>query len=362
MINLMKQERVSKVLMELKNRGISQMVVSDPAAIFYLTEKWIYPGERMLVLYLNTNGEHKLFINELFPMYEDIGIEKVWFNDDDDSVEILSKHIQDGNVIGVDKNWPARFLLKLMEFKKESSFVNGSLVLDNVRSCKDKEEKQLMREASAINDLAVDQVIKNISKLQSEENMGQELLGIYKKLGAQGYSFDPIIAYGKNAADPHHEPDASMIKEGNSVIIDIGCKKNSYCSDMTRTVFYKNVSDRDREVYNTVLEANKRAISVIKPGVRFCDIDKAARSYIESKGYGKYFTHRTGHSIGIDCHEFGDVSAVNTNPVEKGMVFSIEPGIYISGEVGVRIEDLVLVTEEGCEVLNKYSKELIVVE
>lgn len=362
MNNFMKQERVNQILNELKNRGISQMVVSDPAAIFYLTGKWIYPGERMLVLYLNTNGEHKLFINELFPMYEDIGIEKVWFNDDDDSVEILSKYIQDGNVIGIDKNWPARFLLRLMELKKENSFVNGSVVLDNVRSRKDEEEKQLMREASKINDLAVDEVIKNINKLQSEEKMGQELLGIYKKLGAQGYSFDPIIAYGKNAADPHHEPDASMIKEGNSVIIDIGCKKSSYCSDMTRTVFYKNVSDRDKEVYNTVLEANKRAESMIKPGVRFCDIDKAARSYIESKGYGKYFTHRTGHSIGIDCHEFGDVSAVNTNTVEEGMVFSIEPGIYISGEVGVRIEDLVLVTEDGCEVLNKYSKELIVVE
>ena len=129
---------------------------------------------------------------------------------------------------------------------------------------------------------------------------------------------------------------------------------------MTRTVFLKEASDKAKEVFEIVLEANKRAINTVKPGVRFCDIDAAARDYIASKGYGEYFTHRTGHSIGIDVHDYGDVSAINKDVVEPGMIFSIEPGIYLPGEIGVRIEDLVLVTEDGCEVLNKADKEICI--
>ena len=131
---------------------------------------------------------------------------------------------------------------------------------------------------------------------------------------------------------------------------------------MTRTVFYKYASEHSKEVYNVVLEANKRGIEKVKAGVRFCDIDEAARDYITKKGYGKYFTHRLGHSIGIDVHDFGDVSSANTDIVQPGQIFSIEPGIYIPGEVGVRIEDLVIATEDGCEVLNHYPKDLIIVE
>lgn len=358
----MNEARLKRVLWEMEAKNIPQMLVSDPAAIFYLTGKWIHPGERMLALYINVNGNNKLFINELFPVYEDLGVEKVWFNDTQDAVEIVSRYVDKEKPMGVDKNWPARFLLRLMELKGGSTFVNGSVILDRVRMCKDENERDLMREASRINDLAVDRMIKLIPQLYTEKKMAQELQSIYEDLGAEGFSFEPIIAYGANAADPHHEPDNSTVKEGDSIIIDIGCKKNSYCSDMTRTVFYKNVSSKAKEVYNIVLEANKRAIEIVKPGVRFCDIDNAAREYIEKAGYGKYFTHRTGHSIGIEVHDFGDVSSINNDRVEPGMIFSIEPGIYLPGEVGVRIEDLVLVTEDGCEVLNKYDKELIVVE
>lgn len=358
----MKQERLNKVLKEMENKNTPQILISDSAAIFYLTGKWIHVGERMLALYISVKGNHKLFINELFPVYEDLGVEKIWFNDTQDPVEIVSRYVDKEKPMGVDKNWPARFLLRLMELKGGSTFLNGSLILDRVRMCKDEQEKQLMREASKLNDLAVSRMIKLIPEMHSEKKMAQILSNIYEELGADGYSFDPIIAYGINGADPHHEVDNSMVKEGNSVIIDIGCKKASYCADMTRTVFYKYASQKDKEIYNVVLEANKKAIDIIKPGVRFCDIDAAARVHIEAAGYGKYFTHRTGHSIGIEVHDFGDVSSVNMDRVEPGMIFSIEPGIYLQGEVGVRIEDLVLVTEDGCEILNKYDKELIIVE
>ncbi len=156
--------------------------------------------------------------------------------------------------------------------------------------------------------------------------------------------------------------DDTPLKKGDSIVIDMGCMYQGYCSDMTRTVFYQDVSEKQKEVYQLVLEANIAAEAIIKPGVRLCDIDKAARDVIEKAGYGPHFNHRTGHFIGREVHEYGDVSANFDMPVKEGMIFSIEPGIYIEGEFGVRIEDLVLVTEDGCEILNHYPKDLIVIE
>ncbi|MCG0275419.1 MAG: Xaa-Pro peptidase family protein [Thermosediminibacteraceae bacterium] len=358
----MNKERLNNVLKEMEKQDIPQLIISDPASIFYLTGKWIHPGERMLVLYLNINGDRKLFINELFPLYEDLGVEKIIYNDTQDSVELLAKHVEAGKPLGVDKNWPARFLLRLMELKSNCKFVIGSNIIDRVRMRKDATEIELMRQSSKINDIAVGKIIELIPQKYTEKKMSKIVMEIYEELGAEGCSFDPIIAYGANAADPHHSPGNFTVKEGDCVIIDIGCIKDSYCSDITRTVFYKKVSDEAAKIYNIVLEANKRAIDAVKPGVRFCDIDAAARKYIENAGYGKYFTHRTGHSIGIEVHEFGDVSAANTERVQPGMIFSIEPGIYIPGSVGVRIEDLVVVTEDGCEVLTGYDKNLTVIE
>ena len=144
-------------------------------------------------------------------------------------------------------------------------------------------------------------------------------------------------------------------------IVDIGGKYNSYCSDMTRTVFIgKEPSKEHADIYNIVKSANEKAISIIKEGVKFSDIDNAARNIIKDAGYGEYFTHRTGHSIGIEVHDFGDVSAVNHEEVKAGMIFSVEPGIYLKDNIGVRIEDLVLVTKDGCEVLNSVTKEIVV--
>ncbi|MBP2650290.1 MAG: peptidase [Firmicutes bacterium] len=358
----MNQVRLNKVLQGMENSNIPQMVICDPSSIFYLTGKWIFPGERMLALYLTLIGKHKLFVNELFSGMGEAPVETIWFNDTQNGVEVLAPYIKDGEPIGIDKAWTANFLLRLMKIKNTNSFVNGSRLVDSVRMCKDKNEQRLMREASRINELAIDSVIKLIPRNYYERQVAQLLPGIYAGLGAENCAFDPIIAYGANGADSHHEPGNCLIKPGNSVIVDIGCRKDGYCSDMTRTVFYKYVSDAARKIYNTVLEANQRAIDVVKPGVRFCDIDAAARNHIEAAGYGKLFTHRTGHSIGLDVHEFGDVSATNIDTVQPGMIFSIEPSIKIPGEYGVRIEDLVLVTQDGVEILNKYDKKLIIVE
>ncbi|MGG2467256.1 M24 family metallopeptidase [Paraclostridium bifermentans] len=357
----MKTQRLNAVLDQMKKNSIDQMLISDPYAIFYLTGKMIHPGERLLALYINVNGNNKMFINELFPVTEDLGVEMVWFNDTQNSVEIVSNGLDQVGTIGVDKNWPAKFLLALMDLCPNCKFVNSSYIVDTLRSSKDEEEKDLMRKASALNDEAMKRLKDTINADLTEKQLANKLSGIYEDLGADGFSFSPIIGFGPTGADPHGTPGDRKVKAGDAIILDIGCVKDNYCSDMTRTVFYKEAPEKAKEVFEIVLESNKRAIALVKPGVRFCDIDAAARDYITEKGYGKYFTHRTGHSIGLECHDMGDVSSVNTDCVQEGMIFSVEPGIYLPGEFGVRIEDLVLVTKDGHENLNKHDKELVIV-
>lgn len=358
----MKSERLNNIILKLKENDISQMLISDPASIFYLTGKMISPGERFLALLVKANGENKIFINSLFTVPEDLGIEKIWFSDEEEPCEIASKYIDKDKILGIDKNLPARFLLRLMELDSAAGYKNTSVCVDTVRSCKDDEEIILMREASRVNDEAMAELKTRVRDGMTERELASQLKEIYARMGAYEYSFDPLVGFGECAAVGHYEAGNTKLCEGDCILIDMGCIKDGYCSDMTRTFFYKKVSDEHRKVYETVLKAQKAAEAMIKPGVRFCDIDKTARDIITQAGYGDKFTHRLGHSIGIECHEYGDVSSVNKNVVEEGMIFSIEPGIYLEGEMGVRIEDLVLVTHDGAEILNHYDKELQIID
>lgn len=357
----MNEKRLQKILENMKNNNITQLIVTSPSSIYYLTGKWIESGERMCAIFINSKGLKKLIINELFPITEDVGFDIINFNDNENPIEKLIPFIDKESVLGVDKNWQASFLIKLMESIKTISIINGSFIIDETRMVKAADEIQLMEAASKVNDKAVEELIESIDKGSTEINLAKRLGEIYQKLGTEQFSFEPLIAFGKNGAEPHHSTDSSVLKKGDSIIIDIGGKTNGYCSDMTRTVFFGEASEKQKEVYNLVLEANLKGIQAVKPGVKFSDIDNAARNVIEQAGYGKYFTHRTGHNIGIDVHEPTDVSAVNHSEVKEGMIFSIEPGIYLPNEFGVRIEDLVLVTKDGCKVLNNYTKELKVI-
>ena len=357
----MKLSRTNKILEKMKQQGINQALISDPYSIFYLTEYLENPGERFFAVLLDENGDHKLVINALFPLEKDLGLEKVVYSDTDNPIELLAKIIPNGSVVGIDKVLPARFLLPLMNHLPENKFVDVSQIVDRVRMIKDEEEKELMRRASLLNDAACQRVINSISEIKSEKDVAKDLLAIHEELKVDGLSFDPIIAYGANGANPHGTVGDRYVKSGDAIIIDMGGIKDNYCSDMTRTVFWKQPSEKAREVFEIVLEAQKRGVATVKPGVRFCDIDAACRDYITEKGYGEFFTHRTGHHIGLECHEYGDISSINETRCEPGMIFSIEPGIYLPGEFGVRIEDLVLVTEDGCEVLNKLNKELVII-
>jgi len=354
-------KRIEKLRDLMKEKELQQLLVTDTASIFYLTGRWIDSGERLLVLMIRQSGKPVLFINELFPEKESDDLDFIWVKDTTDSISMLAEKIEKDKVLGIDKNWPSGFLIRLMETTGSSKVVNSSLLLDLIRSQKDEEEIQFMKDVSKMNDDAMSMLIDAINEEHTEKDMEDILKEIYNNLGADGFSFTPIIAYGKNGANPHHENSQRLLKEGDSIILDIGCKKDHYSADMTRTVFFIELSEKAKEVYETVLEANMKAIEKVKPGVRFSDIDAAARKVIEEKGYGKYFTHRTGHSIGIEVHEYGDVSSSNDDLLKPGMIFSVEPGIYLEGELGVRIEDLVLVTEDGYETLNKYPKELQII-
>ena len=358
----MDQGKVTRVLKSMEEHDVPQMIVSDPVAIFYLTGKWIFPGERLLALYLNVNGNHKFVINKLFPQEGDLGVDIIYYDDIEDGVEILSKYVEKDKTMGIDKTWPSKFLIRLQELGGGSKFVNGSPIIDYIRMIKDEKEQDLMRKSSKINDVAMEKIIPWVAKGLTEKELNAKMREIYKELGCEDVSFDPITAYGHGAAAPHHVTDDSKGKRGDCVILDIGGFKDNYASDMTRTVFIGEVSDRAKEIYDIVVEANRRGIEAAKPGARMCDVDLAARNYIEEKGFGEYFTHRTGHSIGLEDHEFGDVSSVNTDIIQVGQCFSVEPGIYLPDEnIGVRIEDLVIITEDGCEVLNDFTKDLIIV-
>ena len=192
----------------------------------------------------------------------------------------------------------------------------------------------------------------------TEREVAEFIDAQFRAHGCEGPSFTTIVSFGANAADPHHEPDDTVLKEGDCVLFDMGCVKSRYCSDMTRTWFCGQPTEKQAAVHDLVRRANEAAEALIKPGVRLCELDAAARDLITEAGYGAYFNHRLGHFIGQTDHEKGDVSSANTAVARPGMIFSIEPGVYLPGEFGVRVEDLVLVTETGCEVLNRNDKRL----
>ncbi len=355
------EERVSRVLHNMEEMGLEQMIISDPPSVFYLTGRWILPNERLLALYLNKNGNNKLFINKLFTVDGDIGIEKVWFSDTDPACRMIADCTDHEKPLGIDKKMAARFLLELMELGAGSSYKTASECVDGARRIKDGEEKEKMILASRLNDEAMGRFRGLIKEGVTELEVAAGMCAIYKELGTEGPSFGPLVSFGANAAIGHHKPDGTVLKDGDCVLFDVGCKKDSYCSDMTRTFFYKSASEKGREVYEIVKKANLAAQAAMKPGMKFCEIDKVARDIITEAGYGPYFTHRLGHCIGIEVHDAGDVSSANQDVVQEGMIFSCEPGIYLPGELGVRIEDLMLITADGAVSLNRDSKEMEII-
>ncbi|MGM9603957.1 MAG: M24 family metallopeptidase [Faecousia sp.] len=341
-------ESISRLVGRLKEKNLDAALVSDPNAICYFTGTRFSPGERLLALVVKRDGSFRLFVNQLFPYNGAVPIR--WYSDAQDGVEILAQELT--GAVAVDKSFPARFLLRLQALKPELKLILGT-VIDEVKAVKTPEEQQKMIRASQVNDSVMAQVAELIQVGKSEAQLRDEIDEIFRRV-SQGNSFDTIVAYGDHAADPHGVPGDRRLRAAEAVVVDMGCVVDGYCSDMTRTFFVGE--NPEREIYDTVLRANLAGIAAVKPGIPFREIDLAARRVIEEAGYGAYFIHRLGHGIGMEVHEPFDVSATDEVIVEEGMCFSIEPGIYIPGRVGIRIEDLVCVTKDGCRVLNAFPK------
>lgn len=250
-----------------------------------------------------------------------------------------------------------------LNYRKKLKGVNFkpvSGIAEKMRMIKDKDEIKIIKKAVKIANSVFKEFIKTIMVAQTENEMEWNLLSITHRLGGDGFSFPPIICFGKNTADVHHAKSNNKLKRGDKILIDFGIKYKGYCTDMTRMIYTKKPSDDEIAIYNLVLKANETAIKAIKVGMKASDLDKSVRDVIEKTGYGKYFGHATGHGIGLDVHELPKISEdIKENPnkskIERGMVFTIEPGIYsdkLNG--GIRIEDMVYVNEKGkAEVLTK---------
>ncbi len=356
----MNQSRIDRVAANMAREGLSQILVTAPASVFYLTGTWVSPGERMLALLVKGDGSAVLYANRLFALSESVDFPLVEFDDTEDPIAMLASAVSEGE-LGIDKFWPSQFTIRLMQARPDVRPVLGSRPVDEARMLKDAEELALMREASRKNDETLRRTIEGLREGMTEREVAAMYNAIGKELGASGPSFDTLICFGPNCAEPHHSSDDTVLRRGDSVICDVGLTWNRYCSDMTRTVFFGEPTDEQRRVYEIVERANAAGRAAVRPGVPMKEFDRAARKVIEDAGYGKYFIHRTGHGIGLETHEPPDCSATSEVIARPGMVFSIEPGIYLPGRFGVRVEDLVAVTEDGCETLNALTKEMRVV-
>lgn len=236
----------------------------------------------------------------------------------------------------------------------------ASVLLENLRASKDAEEVEAMIAAQRIAERALEETLAFLKPGRTEKEVAAYLEYKMISFGAEKKSFDTIVASGPNSSMPHAVPGDRKIQKGDFVTIDFGCKVCGYCSDTTRTVAVGEPTEEMRKVYNVVLQAQLAGIDAARAGLPGREIDAAARSVIQDAGYGEYFGHSFGHSLGIEIHENPNLTPSNAEPMPAGAVVSAEPGIYLPGKFGVRIEDVLILTDEGCVNITKYPKELII--
>lgn len=312
--------------------------------------------------YINTKGDKYLFVDSRY-------------------IEVASKECTDSNVMLIERDV---FYVKLNEVLKETGakvigFEADQLVvakyevykanidaelkglsLEKARMIKTTDEVNLMKKAAEITDKAYSYVLSVAKAGMSEKELELKILNFVLEQGADGFSFDPIIASGTRSSMPHGVPTDKKFENGDLVTLDFGVFYKGYASDMTRTFLIgDNLDPKLDEIYHIVKGAQEAAVAAIKPGMKAIEVDKVARDYITDKGYGEYFTHGTGHSLGLEIHEFPYVNTKDNTVLEPGMIITVEPGIYLPDFGGVRIEDDVLVTKDGHEVITHSDKNLL---
>ena len=225
-----------------------------------------------------------------------------------------------------------------------------------LRRIKTKEEISKIREASCLTEKALQELLQQVKIGMNERELALELEWIMREKGAEKPAFELIVAVGENSALPHYRPYPGdrEVREGDLLLFDIGTRFEGYCSDMTRTVVVGQASPQAREIYDVVLRANRAGLAVVRPGVSGVNVDAAAREIIAEAGHKDHFGHGLGHGVGLEVHEGPSLSPMSEDTLQAGMVVTVEPGIYLPGALGVRIEELVAITEEGCEVLTSF--------
>lgn len=234
-------------------------------------------------------------------------------------------------------------------------------IVENIAAVKDQSELDALQCAVDITDRVFDIILPEIKAGVTEKHIAARISYLFKQEGGDGDSYDPIIASGANGALPHATPSDNIVKHGDFIVMDFGALYKGYHADMTRTIVVGEASDRHQEIYNIVLESQLAGIAYAKSGIKCSDLDKACRDVIESKGYGDLFMHSTGHGLGLEVHTMPRISSVNHNMLEENNVITIEPGIYIAGWGGVRIEDDCVIEKASCRPMNQSTKELVIV-
>lgn len=252
--------------------------------------------------------------------------------------------------------------LLVWERELEVEFVSTKDWVFGMRVVKTEAEIDRIRKAAAISDQTLAAVIPKIKPGVTEAEIALELEFVMRKLGAEAVAFDPIVGSGPRGALPHALPGSRQFTHGDFIVIDMGCVYQGYCSDMTRTLLVGEPTDKHLEIYNLVLEAQLASLEAVKAGAAGVDVDLVAREIIAEGGYGDNFGHGLGHGVGLEIHEEPRLSPLSKGILAPNMIVTVEPGIYIPGWGGVRIEDLVVVTESGCEILSKTSKDLYIIE
>ena len=243
-----------------------------------------------------------------------------------------------------------------------AGFVDAHQEISSIRLIKTKQEVSLLKKAIEISEAALEATLAQVRTGQTEKQIEAILLNQLFAHGAEGLSFDPIVAAGDNSAQPHASARSDYaVQKGDALLIDFGASWQGFNADITRTFFIEEVTDHDRQFYDTVLVANAKAKQAVKNGCTAHDVDDAAQLVLENSPFAQFTRHKTGHGLGLDVHEAPHIMRGNDQPLEPGMVFTIEPGLYQAGKIGVRIEDDVLMTQDGIDCLTTFSRELRIV-
>lgn len=358
-------QRTTKLLSLLEEQALDAMIIVNPSNRQYLS----YFTGSAGVLYISPKRQILLtdfrYIEQANKQCPDYQVQ----NHQAKGLLPLLKELMDQDqvkTIGIESN--SVTYAEYQAYKKAFGeiIIKGTKdLVEGLRQIKDPQEIECLKKAQSIGDLAFTNVIAfikdNYQKGITENQIALELEVSMRKNGAQGTSFSSIVAAGPKSSLPHAVPGDVTLKEGDFVVMDFGCVYNGYCSDMTRTIVIGQPTAKHLEIYNTVLLANEEALKAIRPGKTGKEIDAVARDIIKEAGYGDYFGHGLGHSVGIDIHENPRLSLADDTVLEAGMVVTVEPGIYIPDFGGVRIEDLVVITEGAAENLTHSPKELIVI-